>query len=82
MAKEYIPPNYNEAVMCPKCGENSEVLVGFYGILGGGLGPYTCCADCGIIVTKSFESHENQEIIEAEFTEIKHVEKDKDRPTD
>ena len=56
MAREYDPPEYNVAIMCPDCGEKSDVME-LYGIIGGGLGPYTMCDRCGMIVTKSFDSH-------------------------
>jgi hypothetical protein len=52
VVKEYAPPPYNMAVMCPECGEKSEVSDGF-GLLGGGYGPYTTCDRCGMIVTKT-----------------------------
>ena len=45
-------PEYNEAIMCPECGEHSDVLSG-YGLVGGGIGPYTTCGRCGILVSKS-----------------------------
>jgi hypothetical protein len=84
MRKEYKAPEYNEAVMCPDCMERSDVIVGLYGLFGGGEGPYTMCADCGLIVTKSFacDSHEKPEPIDVEFSEVKDaqrntIEKDK-----
>jgi len=55
MAREYEVPEYNEAIMCPECGEKSDVITGLYGLFGGGLGPYTCCEKCGMIVTKSYD---------------------------
>jgi hypothetical protein len=80
-------PEYNEALMCPDCQEKSDVIIGLYGLFGGGIGPYTMCADCGKIVSKSCESHEQNPIIDAEFSEVKDgergtIEKDKDRSTE
>ena len=70
-------PEYNEALMCPDCQEKSEVIVGLHGMFGGGMGPYTMCADCGKIVSKTCDSHvTDDDIIDAEFSEVKHVEKD------
>ena len=62
-------PEYNEALMCPDCQEKSDVIVGLYGLFGGGIGPYTMCGDCGKIVSKSFESHEPN-IIDTTATEV------------
>jgi uncharacterized Zn finger protein len=70
MPTVYEPPEYNEAIMCPECGEKSEVLTGLYGLFGGGIGPYTMCAHCGQIVTKSFDSHEEEKPIDGEFTDV------------
>lgn len=78
MARVYQPPPYNEAVMCPNCGEDADVLTGMHGIIGGGSGPYTCCELCGLVITKSFDDGQEADptIIEGEFT---NVEEDKDR---
>lgn len=83
MARTYIPPEYNEAVMCPNCGEDSDILVDMWGIIGGGNGRYTCCATCGLVVTKTFSDEAEPDIIEGEFTDGQRgeIEKDKDEPT-
>ena len=80
MPKNYQPPPYNEALMCPNCGEDADVLTDMHGIIGGGSGRYTCCELCGLVISKSFDEGQeaNPTIIDAEFTEVpKHVEKDK-----
>jgi hypothetical protein len=63
-------PEYNEAVMCPECKETADVVTGLYGMFGGGNGPYTMCADCGQILTKTFEEPDDK-AINAEFEEVK-----------
>jgi hypothetical protein len=80
--KEYQPPEYNEAVMCPDCGERSDVLSG-YGLIGGGTGPYTMCSNCGMIVTKSFdEGNKEPEIIDGEFSDAQRPAISEDKATD
>ena len=69
MARSYIPPKYNEAIMCPNCGESSDILTEMHGIIGGGSGKYTCCALCGLVVTKDFDDDPG-DILDAEFTEV------------
>ena len=79
MAKEREIPEYNEAVMCPTCGELGNVISG-YGLIGGGCGPYTMCDRCGDLLTKSQDEEAKIEplpIIDTEATEVKHVEDDK-----
>jgi len=69
MAKEYQPPEFNEAVLCPDCGESSDTMSG-YGVIGGGSGPYTMCSRCGIVVTKSFEEPGDPRVIDTTATEV------------
>jgi len=66
MPRVYEPPEYNEAVMCPNCGDKSDVLCNLHGMIGGGEGRYTMCAECGCIVTKSFDDGYNPKEIEGE----------------
>lgn len=48
-----IPDNSEDTGRCPKCaGETEEG----YGHAGGGLGIYTFCEPCGLIVTKTEET--------------------------
>lgn len=64
-------PEYDETVECenPVCvheGKNKP-LTGLYGLAGGGIGPYTVCENCGIILTKSqdaelCDSHERKPV--------------------
>ncbi len=64
-------PEYNESIMCPNCGEKSQVYTDMHGLLGGGgPGRYTVCADCGTVVSKTCDSHKDDNIIDAEFTEV------------
>jgi hypothetical protein len=59
-------PEYDETVECdnPVCiHAGAKPLTGLYGMLGGGMGPYTACDNCGAVLTKSqdaelFDSHE------------------------
>ena len=45
-----IPDSSADTGKCPKCaGETEEG----YGLAGGGMGSYTYCERCGIIVTKT-----------------------------
>ena len=67
MLRDY--PEYDETVTChfTQCREiEAGVLTGLYGMVGGGgMGAYTMCENCGLVLTKSFdpeepcESHEN-----------------------
>lgn len=49
-----IPEHYEGP--CPKCG-SKEVEDG-YGLAGGGMGSYTCCAMCGTILSKRQDAGE------------------------
>jgi hypothetical protein len=66
-------PEYNEAVMCPMCEEQSDVLTEMYGIIGGGAGPYTMCSICGLIITKSFDEDKKSDVIDSTGVEIKGI---------
>ncbi len=41
---------FNKGENCPACGTETEVG---YGLAGGGFGPYTYCAKCETITSKS-----------------------------
>jgi len=43
----FIRPD-NDEYRCPHCGKG---LYNGYGFVGGGIGPYTFCEDCGVIDT-------------------------------
>lgn len=43
-------PEYDQAMLCPKCGGETET--GF-GMAGGGYGIYSFCEACGNVVSKS-----------------------------
>jgi hypothetical protein len=64
-------PEYDEFVECtnPECVYlKAKPVTGLHGMSGGGMGPYTVCGNCGIVLTKSqdseilCESHESTEI--------------------
>lgn len=65
-------PEYDETVTCenPACVfVEATVMTGLYGIVGGGgIGPYTMCENCGVVLTKSSDP---QGEIGDELTEIK-----------
>lgn len=62
-------PEYDEFVTClnPQCVHVGATVDTGFGILGGGIGPYTYCSNCGTLLTKSqdleelFDSHELKE---------------------
>jgi hypothetical protein len=58
-------PEYDEFVECqnPQCVHVGATIDTGFGVIGGGIGPYTYCANCGTLLTKSqteelCESHE------------------------
>jgi hypothetical protein len=61
-------PEYDEGVQCenPECKHvEAEVITGLYGIAGGGgIGPYTVCEHCGVILTKSVDESLNHTFAE------------------
>jgi len=65
-------PEYDENLVCsnPECRHlQAEVVFGLYGMFGGGgLGRYTMCEHCGTVLSKSCDTHRDQE---NEPTEIK-----------
>lgn len=51
-------PAYDESI---KCKEHPDAKIyGSYGLAGGGYGPYTVCAICTNVLTKSQESDDEQ----------------------
>jgi len=64
-------PEYDEELQCtnPVCQheEKTAPITGLHGMAGGGMGPYTVCANCGMILSKSqdaeilCDSHEDDE---------------------
>jgi hypothetical protein len=65
-------PEYNEDITCenPECKHiEAQVMVGMYGLFGGGgMGAYTMCENCGTVLSKSCDTHKDEE---NEPTEIK-----------
>lgn len=65
-------PEYDEDVTCenPECQHvQAEVIGGLHGVFGGGgPGTYTMCENCGAVLTKSCDTHKDDE---DELTEIK-----------
>lgn len=47
-------PEFDESLSCPHCGSNDKHTG--YGMIGGGIGPYTLCANCGVLISKSQDS--------------------------
>jgi hypothetical protein len=45
-------PEYRQDLPCPTCGEMPETG---YGLAGGGMGIYSYCLKCGVLVSKSTE---------------------------
>jgi len=63
-------PEFDQSIKCPDCKPGDYIIEG-YGLLGGGIGPYTMCGNCGLLLSKSqdeamCESHETTEIKDAE----------------
>ena len=63
-------PEYDEELQCtnPVCQfeERTAPITGLHGMAGGGMGPYTVCANCGMILSKSqdpdlCDSHEDDD---------------------
>jgi hypothetical protein len=56
-------PEYDDSLSCPHCGSNDKHTG--YGMIGGGMGPYTLCANCGMLISKSedksCDSHEEND---------------------
>lgn len=50
-----IPGNEADTGKCPNCAGETE---DGFGHAGGGYGPYTFCASCGMVVTKTEENQE------------------------
>ena len=61
MKTERTIPELDEDLPCPVCSGETEVFMlhGMFG--GGGEGHYTICGDCGTVISKSFDSHEEEE---------------------
>jgi hypothetical protein len=79
-------PEYNEALVCERaeCKEiEAEVMTGLYGVFGGGgPGAYTMCVNCGAVLSKSCDSHEEKPgIIEGEFSDVEEPASIQDRTT-
>ena len=45
-------PEFRQDLPCATCGSNTETG---YGLAGGGMGVYTYCVKCGVVVSKSIE---------------------------
>lgn len=44
-------PDYDPGIKCPDHPE-AEIADGF-GLAGGGFGPYTCCCECCVVLSKT-----------------------------
>jgi uncharacterized Zn finger protein len=59
MARVYTPVDYDEQVVCPICGPDHGILTALHGVFGGGgPGRYTMCENCGQVLSKTCDSHE------------------------
>jgi hypothetical protein len=67
-------PEYDEFVECtnPECVHvKAKPMTGLHGMLGGGMGPYTVCSNCGILLTKS---QDKELLCDSHEVEIKNAE--------
>jgi hypothetical protein len=56
----HFPPPYNEDVSCLSC-PGANVLTELHGVFGGGgPGRYTMCENCGAVLSKTCDSHEEE----------------------
>jgi len=65
-------PEFDQSIKCPTCKPDDYIIEG-YGMIGGGIGPYTMCGNCGVLLSKSqdevmCDSHEATEIKDAQET--------------
>ena len=69
-----LVPTYDEFIKCerPDCVyDNAVAITGLHGMFGGGNGPYTVCANCGDLLSKSFD---DEILYDSHAVEIKDVE--------
>jgi hypothetical protein len=46
------PVEFDPSMKCPDCKPSDYIIEG-YGMIGGGIGPYTMCGNCGLLLSKS-----------------------------